>query len=65
MRAELTGLSHCAVPFLSRTAANLCWYYYTQYSYSGSGDFCGDLCLVDLFLGFLSGLINSPLCSSM
>ena len=29
MRAELAGLNHCAVPFLSRAAANLCWYYYT------------------------------------
>ena len=28
MRAELAILNQCAVPFLSRTAANLCWYYY-------------------------------------
>ena len=26
MRAELTNLHHCAVPFLSRAAVNLCWY---------------------------------------
>ena len=29
MRAELTNLNHCAVPFLSRAAVNLCWYYHT------------------------------------
>ena len=29
MRAELANLNHCAVPFLSCVAANLCWYYYT------------------------------------
>ena len=29
MRAELANLNHCAVPFLSRAIANLCWYYYT------------------------------------
>ena len=29
MRAELAGLNHCAVTFLSRADANLCWYYYT------------------------------------
>ena len=29
MRAELANLNDCAVPFLSRAAANLCWYYYT------------------------------------
>ena len=29
MRAELAGLNHCAVHFLSHDAANLCWYYYT------------------------------------
>ena len=28
MRAELGGLNHCAVPVLSRAAANMCWYYY-------------------------------------
>ena len=27
MRAELTNLNNCAVPFLSRAATNLCWYY--------------------------------------
>ena len=27
MRAKLANLNHCAVPFLSRAAANLCWYY--------------------------------------
>ena len=26
-RAELAGLNHCAVHFLSRAAASLCWYY--------------------------------------
>ena len=31
MRAELVNLNHCAVPFLSRAAANLCWYYYSIY----------------------------------
>ena len=25
MRAKLANLNHCAVPFLSRTAANLSW----------------------------------------
>ena len=29
MRAELASLNHCAVPFLSRTAVNLSWYYST------------------------------------
>ena len=29
MRAELTNLSDCAVPFQSRAAANSCWYYIT------------------------------------
>ena len=28
MRAELANLNNCAVPFLSRAAANLCWHYY-------------------------------------
>ena len=28
MRAKLVNLNHCAVPFLSRAAANLCWFYY-------------------------------------
>ena len=28
MRAKLANLNHCAVSFLSRTAVNLCWYYY-------------------------------------
>ena len=28
MRTELANLNHCAVPFLSRAAVNLCWYYY-------------------------------------
>ena len=27
MRAKLANQSDCAVPFLSRSAANLCWYY--------------------------------------
>ena len=31
MHPELTGLNHCAVPFLSRAAVNLCMYYYTLY----------------------------------
>ena len=30
MRAKLASLNHCAVPFLSRAAANFCWYYYTM-----------------------------------
>ena len=30
MRAELASLNHCTVLFLSRTGANLCWYYYRQ-----------------------------------
>ena len=30
MRALLTNLNHCAVPFLSRAAANLCWCYYNS-----------------------------------
>ena len=29
MRAESANLNHCAVPFLSRAAAKLCWYYRT------------------------------------
>ena len=29
MRAKLANLNHSAVPFLSRAAVNLCWYYYT------------------------------------
>ena len=28
MCAELANLNPCAVPFLSRAAFNLCWYYY-------------------------------------
>ena len=32
MRAELANLNHRAVTFLSRTTANLCWYYYTLYT---------------------------------
>ena len=32
MRVKLAILNHCAVPFLSRAAANLCWYYYTMYT---------------------------------
>ena len=31
MRTELANLNHCAVPFLSRAAVNLSWYYYTMY----------------------------------
>ena len=31
MRAKIANLNHCAVLFLSRAAANLCWYYYTIY----------------------------------
>ena len=26
MRADLANLDHCAVPYLSSAAANLCWY---------------------------------------
>ena len=33
MRAKLVNLNHCAVPFLSRAAVNLCWYYYIPQSY--------------------------------
>ena len=32
MCAKLANLNHCAVPFLSRAGANLCWYYYTLYT---------------------------------
>ena len=31
MRAEVANLNHCAEPFLSRAAANMCWYYYKYY----------------------------------
>ena len=34
MCADLTTVSHCAVPFLSRAPINLCWYYYTTFVYS-------------------------------
>ena len=34
MRAELANLNHCAVPFLSRAAVNLCWYYIMTYQVS-------------------------------
>ena len=27
MRAKLDNLNHCAVAFLSRAVANVCWYY--------------------------------------
>ena len=30
MRADFADLSHCAVPFLSRAADNLYWYYCTH-----------------------------------
>ena len=29
MRAKLANLNHCAAPFLSRAAVNLCWYDYS------------------------------------
>ena len=29
MRPKLGTRNHCAVPFLGRAGANLCWYYYT------------------------------------
>ena len=29
MRAKFANLNDCAVSFLSRAAANLCWYWYT------------------------------------
>ena len=32
MRAELDNINDCAVPFLSRAAVNLPWYYYTDHS---------------------------------
>ena len=31
MRAKLVNLYDCAVPFLSRAAVNLYWYYITYY----------------------------------
>ena len=31
MRAELANINQCAVPFLSRAAANLYWYDGTEY----------------------------------
>ena len=31
MRAKLANVNDCAVPFLSRAVAILCWYYYTFY----------------------------------
>ena len=31
MRAEVSNLNHCAVPFLSRAAVNLNWYDYNEY----------------------------------
>ena len=31
MRANFDVLNHCAVPFLSRAAVNLCWYQYYYY----------------------------------
>ena len=34
MRAKLTTLNYCAVPFLSRVAANLYWYNYTIFSFN-------------------------------
>ena len=44
MRAELSNLNDCAVPFLSRVAVNLCWHNYTaksctQYTYMILYDF--------------------------
>ena len=35
MHAELATLNTCAVPFLSRAAVNLSWYYYTIYLNKG------------------------------
>ena len=32
MSANLANLNHCAVHFLSRAGANLCWYYYTEFN---------------------------------
>ena len=31
MHAKLSSLNHCAEPFLSRAAVNLCWYWYTMH----------------------------------
>ena len=31
MRAKFANLNYCAVPFLSRAAVNLSWYYYILY----------------------------------
>ena len=33
MRAILANLNHCAVPYLSRAAVNLCWYDYIHRTY--------------------------------
>ena len=48
MHAELAGLNHCAVPFLSRAAAKLCWYYHKLYHLTGDKlvvvDFYADWC---------------------
>ena len=35
MRAKLSNGNHCAVLFLRRAVANLCWYYYTCSSKEG------------------------------
>ena len=32
MRDKLATRNHCAAPFLSRVAVNLCWYYYSNNS---------------------------------
>ena len=36
MRTKLANINDCAVPFLSRAAANSCWYYYN----TNANDYC-------------------------
>ena len=37
MRAELSNINHCAVPFLSRVGVNLSWYDSKLYSVHQNG----------------------------
>ena len=51
MRAKLGTLNHCAVPFLSRAGANLCWYYYTiMYTHIRSQASDWNCCVKRLFV---------------
>ena len=52
MRAKLANLNHCAVPFLSRAVANLCWYYYVlvRSYYLGNGKFQQQNNLINLYI---------------